>query len=81
MSLHIQMPSLSAVQREAVDWIISNLKGSHLCDSYILMEYAPSNPLHATGEWQRAWWLRQYGFSREDDFQGIAVIQLQTVAP
>jgi hypothetical protein len=63
-------------QREAIDWIISNLKTSHRCDSYILMEYPSSDPLYPIGELDRSYWHRQFGFSRELDYKGIAVIAL-----
>jgi hypothetical protein len=63
-------------QRAAIDWIISNLKESHRCDSYTLMEYSPSDPLFPEGELDRSYWHRQFGFSRGLDYKGIAVISL-----
>ena len=59
-------------QQQVIDWIAGNLKVSHSCDSYVFYEYPDGDPLHDLGEWMHAYWLRQFGFSREDDFKGLA---------
>jgi hypothetical protein len=63
-------------QRESIDWINSNLKESHRCDSYILMEYPYTDQLYPEGELDRSYWHRQFGFSRDLEYKGIAVIKL-----
>ena len=63
-------------QRGVINWINSNLKTTRLCDSYVYVEYPPGHPLHAIGEWMRAYWIRQFGFSRGDEFKGLALIRI-----
>jgi hypothetical protein len=63
-------------QRAAIDWVIANQKLTLKCDSYVLMEYPEGDPLHEEGDWWHAWWLKQWGFSREDDPKGIVVLSL-----
>lgn len=67
-------------QRATIDWLRGNLKDSHRCDSYVLMEYPGDHGQFATGEWMRAYWTRQYGFSRTNEMKGIAVILLPHAA-
>lgn len=74
----------SAEQREALDWVKSNLKYSQgmLCDSYVFYTYPESDSLYWVGEMMRAYWMKQYGFNRtEDYFKGIAVVVLAGGAP
>ena len=67
----------TAEQMEAIKWVNSNLASSHCCDSYISIEYPQSHPLYSEGEWWRAYWIRQWGFSADDVImKGIAVISL-----
>ena len=49
---------------------------SHRCDAYVLFEYLEGHPLRDEGEWQRAYWLRQFGYSRQDKPKGLAVLTL-----
>jgi hypothetical protein len=63
-------------QREIVDWFNSNLKDSHHCDSYVLYEVPPSDPLFVENEWLYAYWLKQYGWSRGQDMKGIVLVAL-----
>jgi hypothetical protein len=62
--------------RAAVDWAISNLKALHHCDSYVWLEYPQGHALYWTSEWDRAYWIKQFGFSRVDDYKGIIVLPL-----
>lgn len=65
-------------QRAAVDWVIANQKAALKCDSYVLFEYPdPANPLHEEGKWWYSYWHKQWGFSREDDPKGIAVVSVK----
>jgi hypothetical protein len=66
----------TAHQRDAIDWINSNLKKTLLCDSYLHVEYPAGHPLHTTGEWMRAYWIKQFGFSRGEEFKGMALIKI-----
>ncbi len=66
----------TAEQKAAILRVNSNLRASHHCDSYIHIEYDDSTPLAAESEWWKAWWTRQYGFSREHELKGIAVVAL-----
>jgi len=45
------------------------------CDSYFFVEYPDGHPQHALGDMMRAYWQRQFGFSRRDEFKGVAVIR------
>jgi hypothetical protein len=45
------------------------------CDSYIHRDYPTGHPMHTIGEMMRAYWMRQFGFSRSDKMTGIAVIR------
>jgi hypothetical protein len=45
------------------------------CDSYVLIEYPVGHPHYATGDMMRAYWQRQFGFTRTDQFKGVAVIR------
>jgi hypothetical protein len=63
-------------QRDAIDWVIVNQKATLMCDSYVLMEYPSGHPLHDEGKWWYSYWHKQWGFSRDDDPKGIAVISL-----
>lgn len=63
-------------QIDVLNWVLSDLKADYLCDSYLFIEYEKGHKLQYRGEWDRAYWLKQYGFSRGDDRKGIAVINL-----
>lgn len=63
-------------QREAIDWVIANQKPTLKCDSYVLMQYPPGDPLYDEGRWWYSYWHTKWGFSREDDPKGIVVLTL-----
>lgn len=65
-------------QRATIDWLIDNLKDSHgiPCDSHVYFRYPKGHPHYQEGVFMRAYWMRQWGFDRSDDFKGIAVIKL-----
>jgi hypothetical protein len=50
--------------RETVDWVISNLKATHTCDSYVLFDREPSDPLYEESQWWYSYWHVKWGFSR-----------------
>jgi hypothetical protein len=45
------------------------------CDSYTCRQYPAGHSSHSIGEFMRAYWMRQFGFSRGDRIKGIAVIR------
>ncbi len=59
-----------------LEWVRSNLKASHRCDSYVEVRYPASHPRYWFGKYMRSYWIRQYGFSRGIDMKGIAVISV-----
>ena len=63
-------------QKILLDSVGRNLRSILRCDSYTFYEYPQGHNLHPVGEWMRAYWTRQYGFSRGDAFKGIAVIEV-----
>ena len=63
-------------QRRVIDWVKSNLKATHLCDSYVYFEYPSNHPFGALSEWLRAYWIRQFGFSRKVEMKGMALVRL-----
>lgn len=63
------------LQGKTLDWISSNLKAKHLCDSYVFFNYPKGHAYEAVGEWMRAYWIKQFGFSRSEQPKGIAVFK------
>lgn len=63
-------------QRRILDWVRSNLKNDHLCDSYIFYVYPSNDERAVLNDYNHAYWIRQFGFSRGQELKGIAVIQL-----
>jgi len=71
----------SLEQKDVIDWIIGNLKNTPLkCDCYPLFTYPVPHLLFEEGEWWRAYWIRQFGFSREVDPKGIVIISIPDAA-
>lgn len=63
-------------QQETFTWVESNLKDTLKVDSYLWVEHPPT-PEHAwDAEWGKAYWIRQFGFDRDDDPKGMALIPL-----
>jgi len=48
-------------------------KDKFYCDLYFYIDHS-----HATSEWLRSYWIRQFGFSRNDDMKGIVVVSTPT---
>lgn len=63
-------------QRGIIDRLSEDLKADYHCDSYTLMQFPEGHPLYWEGEYQYAYWMRQWGFNREDNTRGIAVLIL-----
>jgi len=63
-------------QREAVNWLTSNLKDNYLCDSYFFMEWPEGHINHWLGQYAHHYWMKQFGFSRGNEMKGIPVLAL-----
>lgn len=64
-------------QIAVVEWInATDLKTPFLCHAFAFVEYENGHPLSGVGEWCRAYWIRQFGFSRENEMKGLARIDL-----
>jgi hypothetical protein len=79
--LHVQgdfYDNATPEQRKVIDWVNSNLKVTHLCDSYVYFEYPQGHAWYWMGEWMKAYWIKQFGFSRppKEEFKGMALIRL-----
>ena len=66
----------STAQRSTLGWFESNLRDSHLCDTYVHIEFPSSDPQYWVGFFMRAYWMKQFGFSRSDQLKGIALVRL-----
>jgi hypothetical protein len=65
-------------QQALVDLIaVADFKPDYFCDAYVLWQYDQGDELHAHGEWERAYWLRQFGFSRGVEKKGLGLIELR----
>ena len=64
-------------QKQTLRWVAeTDLVPSHSCDAYVDFEYPVGHKLEQWGEWQKAYWLRQFGYSRQDEPKGLAVLTL-----
>jgi Family of unknown function (DUF6932) len=45
------------------------------CDSYILVEYPEEHAQHPMNELRRAYWIKQFCFTRSEHLKGLAVIK------
>jgi hypothetical protein len=57
-----------------LQWFAGDLKPVYACDSYIHVEYPQNHARRGYGEWMRAYWIKQFGFSRAEEMKGIAVL-------
>ena len=64
-------------QKRTLQWVAeTDLVPSHNCDAYVLFEYPAGHRLEQVGEWNKAYWLRQFGYSRQNKPKGLAVLTL-----
>lgn len=70
------MPAQQAVVRWASS---TNLVPTHKCDCYPFTVYAEGHDLYQRGQWHRAYWLAKFGFDRQEQPKGLAVIKLPFV--
>jgi hypothetical protein len=65
--------------RDAIDKVESHsLKASLHCDSYVWREYPSNHSAYNESQWDRAYWIKQFGFSRVDDYKGILLLAIQS---
>jgi len=62
-------------QEAAIGFLTSDLS-EHGCHSFVHIEYPKDHPHHWLGVWMQAYWLKQWGFARDDSMKGIAVIKI-----
>lgn len=67
---------LSTEHRAPIDWLNTNLRGSHRCHSFVILGWPESHSSYWAGEYMYAYWLKQFGFSRSDERKGIALVRL-----
>jgi hypothetical protein len=69
----------SPPQKATIFWINqTDLKPSHRCDAYAFVDDSVGPSMNAS-EWDRSYWIRQWGFSRSDQPKGVVVVSLPYV--
>jgi hypothetical protein len=63
-------------QADTVQWFADNLYDSLRCDSYVFVSSTQPAAAGVYSEWKRAYWIRQFGWSRSEEMKGIATITL-----
>jgi len=81
MSIAHFYDTASASQRAAMDWLDSNLKATHKVDSYLWLELPATDPQSVERDQDRTYWRGQFGFGREDEPKGVAVVTLSGRTP
>jgi len=68
----------TAAQQALVDLVaMADFKPDYFCDAYVLWQYDQGDELFSYGDWERSYWIRQFGFSRGVEKKGMALIQLR----
>jgi hypothetical protein len=76
VTLDAQYLSGTPLQQQIVSRIASqDFKAPVQCDSYVHFQYPEGHASYWTAEFTRAYWMRQFGFGRNDQFKGLAVIR------
>jgi len=71
----------SPALKAAIDRVEQHqIKTSHHCDSYVLREYPAGHALANEADWDRAYWNKQFGFSRDDQYKGIVRLAVQGIS-
>jgi len=73
---HSVLEAPTEEQGTVLDWLRSDLKTDHLCDSYMFCVYPEDDARAVHGTWMEAYWIRQFGFNRGDEVKGIAVVRV-----
>jgi hypothetical protein len=67
----------STEQRRILEWLAgADLKVPYGCDLYLWIDYPEAHPDYWVGQYMQAYWMRQWSFSRGQEFKGIAVLRL-----
>jgi Family of unknown function (DUF6932) len=68
--------SCTIEQLAVIDWVAGDLHDELKCHSFVIYSWPKEHELYWFGEYMYAYWMKQWGFSREDAMKGIAVVQL-----
>lgn len=69
-------------QLQILQWAAgADPKANHRCHCFPFPEYPNDHDLHDFGQWRRAYWLKQFGYSRQEEPKGLAVLGLPFGAP
>lgn len=63
-------------QKSVIGWINADLSADYLCHSFVHFIHQVGHPEFADSEQHRAYWLRQFGFSRKNEPKGIVMINI-----
>jgi hypothetical protein len=64
-------------QRKAVCLLKDgNTKAELGVHGFVLFQYRPEHPHYWVGEYMYAYWMKQWGFARNEDQKGIAALSL-----
>ncbi len=63
-------------QKALLEWVHSNLKLNHHCDSYVFFVFPPEDSRSVCNDYLHAYWIKQFGFSRGQEMKGIAVLEI-----
>lgn len=62
-------------QKTTLDMVANeDLKRDYRCDSYVHVTRTVQDPLYSYSEWDKAYWIKQFGFSRGNDYKGMVVL-------
>ena len=67
---------LSPAAAETLEWLQEDLKPTHMCDTYAFVRYGEGDRDYWFGEYMYCYWMRQWGFSRSEEFKGMAAVRL-----
>jgi hypothetical protein len=72
-----QYDSGTADQQLTIRWFASQERQvTHCIHSFVCVKYPPGHKLHSHWQWQNAYWIRQFGFSRMIQHKGMALIKI-----
>lgn len=63
-------------QEAAIAWFEGDLYTTFKCHSFVIVEFPEGDPNYWVGEYAYCYWMKQWGFARNEDTKGIALIQL-----
>lgn len=68
--------SFTINQKLFLDWFVAtDLMPDYLCDSHLHFDYPVGHQLYDVGDFYRAYWKTQFGFSRGNAFKGIPILR------